>query len=190
MNLLTVIGISVSLAMDAFSVSVTSGVIIRKPTFRQYFRLAFHFGLFQFIMPVIGFYSGVLFEAVIRRYDHWVAFFLLLFIGGKMFYESFHTEDDDSVKKDPSKGRVLILLAVATSIDAAAIGFSFAALNIPILLPSIMIGLICVFFSALGIYLGTRIGNTFGKWAERFGGVILCGIGTKILVEHLLAGIS
>lgn len=190
MNLLTIIGISVSLAMDAFSVSVTSGLVIKQPTFRQYFRLAFHFGLFQFLMPIIGFYGGVLFEAVIRRYDHWIAFFLLLFIGGKMFYESFHTESKETDKKDPSRGKTLILLAIATSIDAAAIGFSFAALGIPILLPSIIIGLICVIFSALGIYLGTRIGNIFGKWAERFGGFILCGIGTKILVEHLLQGIS
>jgi len=184
MSTLTLIGIAVSLAMDAFSVSITSGVVIKTPTFRQYFRIAFHFGFFQFLMPIIGFYGGVLFEAVIKRYDHWIAFFLLLAIGGKMFWESFHVDDCDN-RRDPSRGKTLIILAVATSIDAAAIGFSFAALQIPIIIPSIVIGVICLVFSVLGILIGCRIGKSFGKWAERFGGIVLIIIGARILIEHL-----
>lgn len=177
--------IAISLAMDAFSVCITSGVVIKNPTLRQYFRLSFHFALFQFLMPILGFYGGVLFESVIKRYDHWIAFVLLAFIGGKMFWESFQNEIEEE-KRDPSRGKTLILLSVATSIDAAAIGFSFAALELPILFPSLLIGLICLIFSSLGVFIGSRIGNKFGKWAERFGGLILISIGLRILLQHLL----
>lgn len=184
MNIVVILGLAISLAMDAFSVSITSGVILVKPTLKQYLKIGLYFGFFQFIMPIIGFYGGVLFESAIKQYDHWIAFILLGFIGGKMYWESFHAEESGE-KKDPTKCKSLILLSIATSIDAAAVGFSFAALQGKILLPSIVIGLICFIFSISGVFLGAKIGNKFGKIAERVGGSILILIGTKILIEHL-----
>lgn len=184
MNYYTYILLAISLAMDAFSVCITSGAVIKKPSFRQYFRLSFHFALFQFLMPILGFYGGVFFEGLLEKYDHWVAFLLLLFIGGKMFWESFQSELDEE-KRDPSRGKTLILLSISTSIDAAAVGFSMAALKEPIFVPSIIIGLICLVFSSLGVFIGAKIGRLFGKWAERFGGLVLILIGTRILVQHL-----
>lgn len=184
MNIIVLLGLAISLAMDAFSVCITSGAVIKKPTLRQYFRLSFHFALFQFLMPILGFYGGVFFEGLLEQYDHWIAFILLLIIGGKMFWESFQSELDED-KRDPSRGKTLILLSISTSIDAAAVGFSMAALNEPIFIPSIIIGLVCLIFSILGVFIGAKIGSLFGKWAERFGGLVLILIGTKILIEHL-----
>jgi manganese efflux pump family protein len=171
--------------MDAFSVCVAVGVKIKKITYRHYFRLAFHFGLFQFLMPILGFYGGVLIENIISSYDHWIAMGLLSFIGIKMIWESFQQDDKKSKTKDPSRGITLIILSIATSIDAAAVGFSFAALNTPILVPAITIGFICILFSLTGLFLGDKIGSKLGVWAERTGGIILIGIGLKILFEHL-----
>jgi len=170
--------------MDAFSVSITSGVKVKNPNFRHYFRIAFHFGLFQFLMPIAGFYSGVAFQNIIQSFDHWIAFGLLALVGGKMIWESTQIEDEEGAC-DPTRGRTLILLAVATSIDAAAIGFTLAALEIPVLFPSVVIGLICVLFSAVGMFIGCRIGSLIGRWAERLGGLLLIAIGARILVQHL-----
>ena len=187
MDLLVIAMIAVSLAMDAFSVCVAAGVKISTPNYRHYFRLSFHFGLFQFLMPVAGYYSGVLVAELISSYDHWIALVLLSFIGIKMIRESFTKNDDDDKagQSDPSRGLTLILLSIATSIDAAAVGFSFAALEIPVLIPAVFIGIICLLLSAAGLYLGSKIGSRTGVWAERFGGVILIFIGFKILFEHL-----
>ncbi len=185
MGFIAISGIAISLAMDAFSVCVAAGVKIKDVTFRHYFRLAFHFGLFQFLMPLIGFYSGVLIESLIRRYDHWIALILLSLIGIKMIWESFKQKETDSAPKDPSRGLSLVMLSIATSIDAAAVGLSFAALELPIFIPSIIIGAVCALFSAIGLYLGTTMGSFLGVWAERLGGSILIGIGMKILFEHL-----
>jgi putative Mn2+ efflux pump MntP len=182
---LAIIGIAVSLAMDAFSVSIASGVKIKEINFGHYFRLAFHFGLFQFLMPLLGFYGGAALESAIKRYDHWVAFLLLAFIGGKMIWESFCQGDSEEGSCDPSRGKTLIMLSVATSIDAAAVGFSFAALGIPIVGPALIIGAICLIFSALGVFLGDRVGAFIGPWAERIGGVMLILIGLKIVLDHL-----
>lgn len=186
MGLLAITGIAVSLAMDAFSVCIVAGAKIKKITFRHYFRLAFHFGLFQFIMPIIGFYSGVMVESFICCYDHWIALALLSLVGIKMIWESFHCKDKEEKIKDPSRGITLLMLSIATSIDAAAVGFSFAALQSPIILPSIIIGLVCMLFSVIGLFLGDKIGSKLGVWAERIGGMILIIIGIKILIEHLV----
>jgi len=187
MTLITVIGVAFSLAMDAFSVCVAGGVKIKHPTFRHYFRFSWHFGLFQFLMPILGYYLGVLVEDIIRDYDHWIALVILSIIGGKMLWESFSGRDDDQCDvKDPSRGWTLVLLSLATSIDAAAVGLSFAALNIPIFGPAVIIGAVCIFCSAAGLYLGKKIGLVIGKWAERFGGLVLIMIGVKICLEHCL----
>ena len=179
--------IAIGLAMDAFTVCVVSGVKIKNPTGWHYFRLAFHFGFFQFMMPLTGYYGGVLVEVVIKKYDHWIAFILLLFIGLKMIWESMnHNDEEGSIKhKDPSRGTSLITLSIATSIDAAAVGFSFAALQIPIFVPAVSIGFVCVAFSAIGLFIGNRIGVIAGPWAERVGGLILIVIGIKILIDHI-----
>lgn len=188
MNFITILGIALSLAMDAFSVSVAAGVTIKNPTIRHYFRLSFHFGLFQFLMPLAGYYGGVLIENIISSYDHWIALLILTFIGLKMIWESFSDKSDHTSTnlKDPSRGVTLVMLSIATSIDAAAIGFSFAALKLSILVPAIIIGVVCAICSAVGLFLGNTIGSRIGRWAERFGGVILIAIGIKILIDHII----
>lgn len=186
MGFIAIVGIAASLAMDAFSVCVAAGVQIKDITFRHYFRLAFHFGLFQFLMPLIGFYSGVLIENILRQYGPWIAMSLLVLIGFKMIHGSIDSNKTENNQKDPSRGSSLVLLSIATSIDAGAVGLSFNALELPILIPSIIIGVVCSGFSAMGLYLGNKIGSFLGKWAERLGGTILIVIGVKILLEHVL----
>lgn len=188
MEFITVFLIALGLAADAFSVCVASGAKIKKPTLRQYFRFSFHFGLFQFLMPVIGYYGGVAVEKFISSYDHWIAMVILSIIGGKMLWETFKDDDeknDAAVFRDPSKGWSLVMLSVATSIDAAAVGFSLAALRVSVVTPAVIIGIVCALCSAIGLTIGARIGAAVGVWAERFGGVVLIGIGVKILLEHL-----
>ena len=184
MDLLSVIIIAIALAMDAFSVSISAGMIIKNPDFRQYFRLSFHFGLFQFIMPVTGFFAGAYIEDYIKDYDHWIAFGLLLFIGAKMIKEAFSQSKDDTIQKDPSKGISLIILSVATSIDALAVGLSIGVLDRPIILPSIIIGVVCSLFSITGITIGKKLSSVNRK-AEIIGGILLVIIGIKILIEHI-----
>lgn len=187
MEFITVLLIALGLAADAFSVCVASGVKIKKPTVRQYFRFSFHFGLFQFLMPIIGYYGGVAVEKFISSYDHWIAMVILSIIGGKMLLETFKDDEkkDECEFRDPSKGLSLVVLSVATSIDAAAIGFSLAALRVSVVTPAVIIGIVCAVCSGIGLTIGARIGSAVGVWAERFGGIVLIGIGFKILLEHL-----
>ena len=188
MDLASVVIVAVALAMDAFSVCISCGMVIARPGPGHYFRLAFHFGLFQFMMPIIGFFGGMYLERYIKAFDHWIAFALLMFIGLKMIKEAFKKESADcpaGERKDPSRGWSLIVLAVATSIDALAVGLSLGVLNRPILVPSAIIGVVCAAFSAAGVALGNRVGSIVGKRAEAVGGLMLIAIGIKILVEHL-----
>ncbi len=183
MDFLEITGISVGLAMDAFSVSIAAGLFVYPPLSRYYFRVAFHFGFFQFIMPIMGYLAGSCIEPYIRSIDHWIAFLLLSYIGGKMIYESF--QDDKNFDRDPSRGLTLIVLAIATSIDALAVGLSLGVLNKPIIYPSIVIGGICAAFSVAGLAIGRRAGNMIGSRVERLGGIILIMIGIKIVIEHI-----
>lgn len=191
MPIVSILGIAVGLAADAFSVCVAAGATIKKLNARHYFRLAFHFGLFQSLMPLAGYLCGSAIAKWISAWDHWIVLVILSFIGGKMIWESFpkkgEGDEAECGKKDPSRGSTLVMLAIATSVDAAAVGFSFSTLGVPILLPAVIIGFVCVAFSALGVFLGCGIGKAIGKWAERLGGLVLIGIGIKILVEHLMA---
>ena len=139
-------------------------------------------------MPIIGYHFGLLIEKIISKYGHWVVLAVLSFIGIKMIYQSFSDDKENNDKNDPSKGMTLILLSVATSIDAAAIGLSMATIKLPIVLPAIIIGLTCIIFSILGIVIGKKIGMVIGKWAERLGGLILIAIGVKVLLEHICIG--
>ena len=185
MNTVTLVLIAVGLAMDAFAVSISSSVIIGEVNKHQVFRLSFHFGLFQALMPVIGWMAGRSIHEYIADWDHWIAFFLLAFIGGKAIYESFK-EDNNDQGSDPSKGFSLVLLSTATSIDALAVGLSFAVLNVTIWYPSLIIGIITAALSLIGVLLGSRLGKKFGKRMEVIGGIVLIGIGLKILIEHIL----
>ncbi|MBU0743167.1 manganese efflux pump MntP family protein [bacterium] len=183
MSMLEILPLAVALAMDAFAVSVGAGAAGRARGARATFRLAFHFGLFQFIMPVIGWLAGSTVARRVASVDHWIAFALLAWIGGGMIRAAFRADEND--RPDPSRGWSLVLLSVATSIDALAVGFSLALLGVRIWQPSVVIGLVAAAFSAVGHRGGDRLGRRFGKRAEFTGGVILAGIGVKILVEHL-----
>jgi putative Mn2+ efflux pump MntP len=184
MNFFFVFGIAFALAMDAFAVAV--GVSLKKIRRRQAFRLAFYFGFFQFMMPILGWLAGQSLFSYIHAFDHWVAFGLLLFIGGRMAIGSLRAGEKAERKvADPTKGLSLFMLSLATSIDALAVGLSFAALHLTILYPAVVIGIICFLITAIGTKIGPLIGQLIGKRAELAGGLVLIGIGIKILVDHL-----
>ena len=164
MNILEILMIAVGLAMDAFAVSIAAGTSGRLDGKRATFRLSFHFGLFQAMMPLIGWYAGVHIAHLISAFDHWVAFGLLLIVGGRMIIASFKSEAE-TFDKDPSKGFSLVLLSVATSIDALAVGLSMALLGVAIWFPSVVIGLVAAGLTTLGLLLGNRLGGRCGFWA-------------------------
>ena len=170
--------------MDALAVSIASGIFLSKVNSGHVFRLAFHFGLFQTLMPIIGWFAGKSFAVYISAWDHWVAFGLLAFIGGKMLLEGFK-KNGETMPSDPSRGIFLVTLSFATSIDALAVGLSFAILEVSIWIPSIIIGFITGTLSATGVIFGNRIGNRWRRWATLSGGFILILIGMKILYSHL-----
>lgn len=170
--------------MDAFAVSVSSGISIQNVRVRDALLIAAAFGFFQCMMPIAGWALGFSVQSLVSMWDHWIAFGLLALIGGKMIYESFQL-DTDSKPSDPRKLGVLLLLAIATSIDALATGLSFAFLNVTIITPSIIIGCVTFLISLVGVLIGKKIGHFFEKKIEIIGGLILIGIGLKILVQHL-----
>jgi len=179
----SVLLIAIALAVDAFTVAVASGLILRQVHFRHVFRIGFHFGLLQFLMPLLGWLAGTTVVALVRDFDHWVAFLLLAGIGVKMIMDGGKPEQEKQTY-DPTRGWRLVLLSVATSIDAFAVGLSFALLEIPIFYPALVIGAIALLLSSLGISFGNRLGDLFRQRAEIVGGVVLMGIGVRILIEH------
>lgn len=185
MGVVEILLIAVGLALDAFAVSVGASSGGKVSDARSRFRLSFHFGLFQFMMPVIGWLLGSTVEPLIKNFDHWIAFLLLLYVGAKMIKESFEKEVE-GVKDNPSRGKTLIILSIATSIDALVVGFSLALINVDIWQPSVMIGVVTGFLSLAGIYIGDFLGAKFGKKMELLGGLVLIGIGAKILLSHIL----
>jgi len=184
LSLVTILGIAVGLAMDAFAVAIGVGLNAGRVSGRTTFRLAWHFGLFQFLMPVVGWLAGLSVEQWISGVDHWVAFGLLVAIGGHMLYEAFRGDEERSVR-DPTRGASLVVLSVATSIDALAVGLSLALLGTDIWYPAVIIGVVAFAFTAAGLHLGSRFGARLGKRVEALGGVILIGIGVRILLDHL-----
>lgn len=186
MPFLEIIVISVALAMDAFAVAIASGVILKTVNWRQTFRLAWHFGLFQALMPVVGWSAGVLIKSFIEGYDHWIAFGLLTFVGGRMIFEALHPERETRARKDPTKGMTLVVLSVAVSIDAMAVGLSIAMLGVSIIFPTCMFGVVTLLFTTLGIHLSKLITRFphLSMYAEVAGGVALLLIGLNILWEH------
>ena len=181
---LNVVGIAVGLAMDAFAVSIAAGLTLGKVTLRPAFRLAWHFGLFQFMMPILGWAAGSYVSTYVSAYDHWLAFGLLVFVGGKMFFDTF--AHHDKPKANPTKGWMLVILSVATSIDALAVGLSMAFLGVPVLLPSIVIGLVAMTFTAVGMILAGRLFRDWGRIAHAAGGIVLIGIGVHTLISHMM----
>jgi len=170
--------------MDAFAVSVASGLGAKVLRVRHAIRLALFFGLFQAIMPLLGWYLGSILSGFISKVDHWVAFGLLSIIGVKMIYESFVIEKEER-QCFPHGIYALLVLSVATSIDAFAVGITISVLNTPILVPAMIIGLITFCFCIAGVAIGKRFGQFFEGKVEIAGGIILIGLGVKILIEHL-----
>jgi putative Mn2+ efflux pump MntP len=184
MSFSSILVIAIGLGMDAFSVAIGVGASYRVMSFGPVFRLSFFFGLFQVLMPIAGWFAGVSVASIIAGYDHWVAFGLLAFVGGKMILESFN-EEAKVHTTDPTKGFTLIILSVATSIDALAVGLSFAFLKIPVFYPSIIIGIVAFFMTMAGMFFGEKLGKVVGRRVEMLGGLILIGIGVKIVIEHM-----
>jgi len=185
LNFYSILVIAVGLGMDALSVAIGVGAAARKISAAPVLRMSLSFGLFQFFMPLIGWAAGRTVADLIAGYDHWVAFLLLAGVGGKMIWESFHERDGSVRSNDPTRGMTLLLLSVATSIDALAVGLSLALLNIPILGASILIGVVCFLMTASGMVFGRKLGGILGRRAELIGGLVLIGIGIKILTEHI-----
>jgi putative Mn2+ efflux pump MntP len=177
---------AVGLAMDAFAVSIAAGAFLGNVTPRHVFRMAFHLGLFQFLMPILGWLAGVRLTAYVGGYDHWLAFGLLSYVGGKMLVDAL-SGNDKKAETDPTRGLLLVTLAVATSIDALAVGLGMAFLKVPVLLPSVVIGLTAAFFSAVGIAFAGKILRRWSRGAEIFGGIVLLLIGVRIVFVHLTA---
>ncbi len=183
MDFIAILLIAVGLAMDAFAVSLCKGLALRKVTLRSMLIAGLWFGGFQALMPIIGFYLGVSFYDLISAYDHWVASILLFLIGANMVREGLFGEEEEV---DADMGiKTMVLLAIATSIDALAIGISFAMTENSIFLPATIIGVVTLVISMAGVKIGSLFGDRFGKKAEVLGGVILIIIGLKVLLEGL-----
>ncbi len=186
MDLISVIAIAVSLGMDCFAVSIAAGIAVREGRLSVISRIAILFGLFQFGMTFLGWIGGSLIFTWIEPFDHWVAAALLGFIGGKMIQEGL--SDSDEKRIDFYSVSVLLVLAVATSIDALAVGLSMAVLQVQILFPALIIGVGAVVMSGTGFWIGKRFGDHIGSKAEILGGIVLILIGLKILTEHIIGG--
>ena len=193
LDLFTVFAIAVALAMDAFAVALTTGVRLRNVSSLQTLRMAGMFGGCQFAMPLIGWALGTGAQKYIEAYDHWLAFGLLAFVGLRMLREAWEnrgkTDEDQCVQSDPTRGKELWLLGIATSVDALAVGLSLALLKVGVWFPAVIIGLVCFAITASGLHLGKFICRIpglggLGNKANALGGLVLLAIGLKILHEH------
>jgi len=185
MDFITVLFIALGLSMDSLAVSVASGISIKFFKLKNVFKIAFFLAFFQGIMPLIGWSAGIGFKHYITPFDHWVAFGLLLFLGIKMIVDGYKNPDGEN-GCNPLKMAVLLGLSIATSIDALAVGISFAFLDISIITPILIIGITTFLVSLSGILIGIHFGKKFNLRIELIGGIILIGIGIKILLEHTL----
>lgn len=183
MHLAEIIFIATGLAADSFAVSVSSGAIIDRMRFHHAMRIALFFSFFQALMPLLGWSIGSIANNTFRAMDHWIAFVLLCFIGGKMIYESRILNEGEPAA-NPLKLYILISLSIATSIDALAVGFTFSFLDLAIVEPILVIGCVTFLFSLAGAHIGASFGHIFEEKVELVGGLILIAIGCKILLEH------
>ena len=186
MDFLAVFFVALALAMDAFAVSLAVGLRLEHITVRHTFRICFHFGLFQFLMPILGWFIGRQFSVMISAWDHWLAFALLAGLGGKMVWQAFQKELTLS-GDDPTRGWTLVGLSLATSLDALAVGLSLAFLAGSVWFAAVVIGFVAGVLSLVGIHSGGWLGRRFSQWGEFFGGSILIAIGCRILISHLLS---
>ena len=175
--------LSIGLAMDAFAVSVCKGISMKKMNWKKAIIIGLYFGGFQALMPTIGYFLGSAFQSLITSIDHWIAFILLGIIGGGMIKESF--EDDKENVNDDVGFKTMIILAIATSIDALAVGITFAFFNVNLILAVSLIGIITFIISVIGTKIGNRFGDKYERKAEMVGGIILIFLGIKILLEHI-----
>ena len=186
MDLLTIILIALALAVDAFAVALASGVSLCQVSGRQIFRLAFHFGLFQAGMNIIGWAAGLSVRTLLESMAHWLAFGLLALVAAKMINDAITGREEEEQKIDPTRGFTLVMLSVATSIDSLAVGLSFSVLNVSIWLPAAIIGVVATLLTVIGLKLGCLLGSAskIGARAEIAGGLVLLGIGFNILYQH------
>ncbi|MDY0002421.1 MAG: manganese efflux pump MntP family protein [Polyangia bacterium] len=188
MTPLTLLVLAIGLAMDAFSVAVATSVSLPRLSGRQVFRFAFHFGLFQALMPLLGWLCGQTVVEWVAAWDHWLALGLLTFVGGRAIWDGLRSgkgPSETGPRADPTRGWSLVVLSIATSIDAFAVGLSFAWLGVSLWLPVAVIGLVTALLTALGMALGRRVGARFGPRMSILGGLVLIAIGVKIVVDHL-----
>lgn len=183
MGILGIFLIGVGLAMDAFAVSICKGLSMKKLNYKKMIIIALYFGLFQGLMPLIGYLLGTSFQSIIESVDHWIAFILLSLIGANMIRETFSEEEDNI--NDKVDFKTMILLAIATSIDALVVGVTFAFLKVNLILSVLIIGVVTFILSLIGVFIGNKFGNKHEKVASIIGGIILLLMGIKILIEHL-----
>ncbi len=188
MDLISLLILAVGLSMDAMAVSVSTGICVKEIAYRDSLKMAGFFGIFQAIMPLTGWTLGISFRKLIQGVDHWVAFGLLFLIGGKMIYESFKS-NCETTPNNPLKFHVLLGLSIATSIDALAAGVSFAVLKLDIIKVILIIGFTTFSISFIGTRIGKRVGCHFSSRVELIGGIVLIGIGVRILIQHLISRI-
>ncbi len=184
MSIIEIILLAIGLSMDSLAVSVTCGAIIRTCKVCNIMKIGFFMGITQASMTLIGYLAGIGFQKYITAFDHWIAFILLLYLGGKMIYESTQDKEEDC-KINPLSNKTLLGLSIATSIDAMAVGISLALLQSEIAIQATLIGLITFIMSVSGVYFGNHFGRKVNLKLDLIGGLILIGIGTKILIEHL-----
>lgn len=185
MGWLSLLFMAAALSTDAFAVAIVTGLSLDPMGRRHVFRLSFHFGLFQALMPILGWGAGAAVRSYIADYDHWVAFALLLFVGVRMAVGAVLGSEATNTPLDPTRGWNLVLLSVATSIDALAVGLSLGMIRAGILLPAAVIGMTTAGLTALGMRLGRTIGVLWGRRVEVAGGLVLIGIGAKIVIDHI-----
>ena len=184
MTIFEIIAIGVALAMDAFAVSICKGLSMKKVNYKDSFIIALFFGGFQALMPLIGYYAGTLFLSYIEKYDHWVAFILLAYIGGKMIVDALHPEEikTEEYKMDYKE---LTVMAIATSIDALAVGIAFSCEDVQIFSSIAIIGIVTFVICFAGVSIGNRFGAKYQNKAQIAGGIVLLIIGIRIIAEHL-----
>lgn len=184
MSWFSLLAIAFALALDAFAVATVAGLTIGVLTGRHLFRLSFHFGIFQAGMLAAGWAMGTAIHRLVASVDHWIAFILLLLVGGNVIREALR-EGKDRAPRDPTSGWQLVFLSIATSVDALAVGLSLAILGAPITMAAAVVGLTATALTLVGMALGRRIGALWGRRVEVFGGLILIAIGCKLLWDHL-----
>lgn len=185
LDYLTVIILAIGLSMDSFAVSISCGLEEKKVSFQHAVKISISFAFFQGLLPVVGWFVGTGVKVYIEAVDHWIAFILLAYIGGKMIFESLKKEESDKISNIYS-WRHILTLSIATSIDALVIGFTYAMVSTRnIFSGAVIIGAVTFFFAMLGIRIGKDVAGNFGQKVELLGGIILIGIGVKILIQHL-----